>query len=215
MSMWPDMPGGLLDHVEQGPAPRRRPKVRRRGLVERTHPIERRIGQGALVAVEGDDVVGPPSLGQFEHVGPPAHVHRLACADGPEPESLGVAEVDDEHAERVGPGAGRQRSCSGPRSSSLKTALSRRCWSQARAIGVSSCGAASSGRVTRSSGGFSLIAILARTVLTRAVSDATGTSSPVTHQFVRGQGREPGLRRRHAGQVKCTSPLRSPRVSAN
>src|SRR5581483_3066003 len=52
-------------------------------------------------------------------------------------------------------GAGFQRSWSSSRFSSLKIALSRRWCSQARAIAISSAGALSSGRGTRSSGGAS------------------------------------------------------------
>jgi hypothetical protein len=52
-------------------------------------------------------------------------------------------------------GTGTQRSCVGSSPSTLKTTLSRRCLSQARAIDSSSSGRVSSGRGTCSVGGVS------------------------------------------------------------
>ena len=70
--------------------------------IEGGRAVEHGVDQGRLGPVEGGDLVHPPALGQLEHVGAPGHIHGLPGEDGADPEAFAVAQVDDEHAERVG-----------------------------------------------------------------------------------------------------------------
>ena len=99
MSMWPSMAGDLLDQMADDPAECGRSNLAARRKVERSGRVENLVGSGGLGAVERDDVADRPTVGQFEHVRPPGHVHRFTVEDQPEPESFGIAEVYDDRAE--------------------------------------------------------------------------------------------------------------------
>ena len=145
--------GRLLDHVEQGPAPcraagSRPPRAGRATAPGRAPHRPARTRRGRRRS--------PPR--------PPSPRAARTCAPATPcpwarrrrwPGTRGVRCSRGGRRSRpseLAVGAGRQRSCSASRPSSLKIALSRRCCSQPRAMAVSPSGAVSSGRGTRIGG---------------------------------------------------------------
>src|ERR1700722_6709551 len=90
-------------------------------------------------------------------------------------------------------GEGCQRNRAGSRPSTLKIALSRKCWSQARAMAISSSGWASSGRGTRSGGGVSGTAVRRAGALRKADGRRRDEGAAAHRRVPVGDGRTVGL----------------------
>ena len=167
----PDVPSRFLNQVVHGPAQRGRTEVARGGQVERRRPVQDGVRLRRLGPVERRRRPRHPSRRATRTCGcaspcpwPRRRRWRAARAsrrsrDGPRSPPANWRSV------RAASAAGRPS-----RPWTLKTALSRRCCSHARAIAISSSGVASSGRATLSCGGVSGTGTRARPVATRGPS---------------------------------------------